>query len=284
VRIGIGIPNQVRDIDPTVIPRWALLAEEAGFSTLGTVGRFAYPGVGDTVALSAAAAVTSRIGLMSNVMLTATWPGILLAKELAGIDGMSGGRLTLGIGVGDRPDDFVVEGCGLAGRGERIDRDLETFREVWSGKPVGGGTNAAVPSGTRQIPLLFGARSAPAMARMARWGEGYIGGSFPAALVAPSFETARQAWRQAGRDGEPRLVALAYFSLVDAEHGRANVHDYYSGRSSEMADLVAGGVATSAEEVKKVVAAFADLGVDDIVLNPATAALDEIERVADVIL
>jgi alkanesulfonate monooxygenase SsuD/methylene tetrahydromethanopterin reductase-like flavin-dependent oxidoreductase (luciferase family) len=187
VRIGIGMPNQVRDVDPTVIPRWAVLAEEAGFSSLGTVGRFAYPGVGDTVALAAAAAATNRIALLSNVMLTATWPGVLLAKELAGIDGISGGRLTLGVGVGDRPDDFVAEGYGLARRGERTDRDLETFRQVWAGNPVGGGPNAAVPAGSRQIPLLFGARSAAAMNRMARWGEGYIGGSFPAVLAAPSF-------------------------------------------------------------------------------------------------
>jgi alkanesulfonate monooxygenase SsuD/methylene tetrahydromethanopterin reductase-like flavin-dependent oxidoreductase (luciferase family) len=284
VRIGIGIPNQIRNVDPTVIPRWAAVAEEAGFATLGTVGRFAYPGVADTVALSAAAAVTSRIGLLSNVMLAATWPGILLAKELAGIDGISGGRLRLGIGIGDRPDDFVVEGCGLAGRGERTNRDLETFREVWAGRPVGGGPNAAVPPGTRQIPLLFGARTPAAMTRMARWGEGYIGGSFPAPLAAPSFETARQAWKQAGRHGDPHLVALIYFTLTAPEKGRANVYDYYSGRSAEMATVVAGGVATSAEETKQAVAAFADLGVDEIVLNPATDAVDEIQRLADVVL
>jgi alkanesulfonate monooxygenase SsuD/methylene tetrahydromethanopterin reductase-like flavin-dependent oxidoreductase (luciferase family) len=61
VRICIGLPNQVRHVNPTVIPRWAVQAEEAGFSTLGTVGRHAYPGIADTVALAAAAGATSRI-------------------------------------------------------------------------------------------------------------------------------------------------------------------------------------------------------------------------------
>ena len=70
-----------------LIPGWAGRAEEAGFSTLGTVGRYAYPGLADTVALAAAAGTTSRIGLMSGVLLATTWPGPLLAKELAGIDG-----------------------------------------------------------------------------------------------------------------------------------------------------------------------------------------------------
>jgi hypothetical protein len=55
MKIGIGLPNQVRDVRPTVIPEWASQAEKAGFSTLGTVGRFAYPGVMNTVALAAAA-------------------------------------------------------------------------------------------------------------------------------------------------------------------------------------------------------------------------------------
>jgi hypothetical protein len=54
VKIGIGLPNQVRDVDPTVIPQWAVHAEEAGFSSLGTIARQAYPGVIDTVALAAA--------------------------------------------------------------------------------------------------------------------------------------------------------------------------------------------------------------------------------------
>jgi alkanesulfonate monooxygenase SsuD/methylene tetrahydromethanopterin reductase-like flavin-dependent oxidoreductase (luciferase family) len=110
VKIGIGLPNQVRNLNPEVIPQWAVKAEEAGFSTLGTVGRYAYPGVSDTVALAAAAGATSRIGLLSHVLLATTWPAYLLAKEVAGIDGVSGGRLTLGIGVGIREDDFVAEG------------------------------------------------------------------------------------------------------------------------------------------------------------------------------
>src|SRR3954452_22403485 len=78
VKIGIGLPNQVRDVEPTVIPQWARLAEEAGVSTLGTVGRIASPGVMAPVALAGAAAVTSRIGLISTVMLTGVWPPALI--------------------------------------------------------------------------------------------------------------------------------------------------------------------------------------------------------------
>ena len=283
VKIGIGLPNQIRDMNPAVIPGWAQRAEAAGFSTLGTVGRLAYPGLMDTVALAAAAAATSRIGLVSNVLIATAWPPVLLAKELAGIDALSGGRLTLGAAVGIRPDDFVVEGLPDQGRGRRFDRDLEVYRSVWNGEPVGGGNNAAVPTGTRQLPILFGGMAPKAMARMARWGEGYIGGSVPPSMVSGSFDAARAAWREAGRDGEPRLIAIAYFGLGAPDKGKANVWDYYSVSGKEVADLIAGTVAGSVDDVRQAVQSFAALGAEELIFNPTTDDPAEIERLAEIL-
>ena len=128
MKIGIGLPNQIRDVNPAIIPQWAVRAEDAGFSTLATVGRTAYPGVMDTVALAGAAAVTRSIALSSNVMLTTVWPGVLLAKELAGIDGMSGlqglGQRRRGLGL----DAYDLDAAGEPGgdppgpRRERLGR------------------------------------------------------------------------------------------------------------------------------------------------------------------
>jgi alkanesulfonate monooxygenase SsuD/methylene tetrahydromethanopterin reductase-like flavin-dependent oxidoreductase (luciferase family) len=283
MKIGIGLPNQVRDVRPTVIPAWASQAEAAGFSSLGTVGRIAYPGVMDTVALAAAAGATSTIGLISNVLLGTVWPPVLLAKELAGIDGVSGGRLTLGVGIGGRPDDFVAEGAGPKGLGKRMDHDLEVYRDIWNGKPVGGGENPGVPAGTREIPLLFGGFAPAALARMARWGEGYVGASIPPEMVAGAFDGARAAWTEAGREGSPRLVAIAYYAFGDPEKGRGNVHDYYS-NMGEQAGFIASTVRTSADDVKEVAKAFEALGADELIFNPATEDPDEIARLADVIL
>lgn len=282
MKIGIGIPNQVRNMRPDVVPGWARLAEEAGFASLTTVGRQAYPGLSDTVALAVAAAVTSRVELISGVLLATTWPGPLLARELAGIDGVSGGRLTVGLGVGQRPDDFIAEGYGSRGRGARMDLDLETYRDIWQGEPVGGGQNPAVPPGTRQIPMLFGGFAPAAMDRMARWGEGYIGGSVPAPMAAPAFGAARDAWQRAGRQGAPRLVALAYFALGDSDKGRQNVYDYYS-VSGDFAQIVAGAVCDSPAKVKETISSFADIGVDEISFNPGTDDVDEIKRLADAV-
>ncbi len=283
MKIGISLPNQIRDVRPTVIPTWAARAEQAGFATLGSVGRIGHPGVMDTVALAAAAGATSTIRLLSNVVLGPVWPATLLAKELAGIDGVSGGRLTIGLGIGGRPEDFVVAGLRPKGLGKRLDGDLETYREVWSGQPVGGGDNAAVPAGTRQVPLLFGGFVAATFERMARWGQGYIGGARSVEAVAEAFDAARAAWKNAGREGSPRLVAIAYFALGDIDKGIAHVHDYYR-VNGDLAHQIAARVCGSADAVRTTLDSFAQIGADDLIFLPGTDNPDDIERLAEIVL
>ena len=92
---------------------------------------------------------------------------------------------------------------------------------------------AATSYGVRPVLLIHEAMRSSAvapsaLARMAKWGEGYIGASVPAAMVAEAFDGARAAWKEAGRGGSPRLVAICYFALGDGEAGVANAGDYYS--------------------------------------------------------
>ncbi|MFI6340491.1 LLM class flavin-dependent oxidoreductase [Streptomyces sp. NPDC050535] len=284
MKIGIGVPNQVRDVRPAIIPQWARLSESAGFTSLGTVGRIAYPGVMDTVAMAAAAGATSTIGLISNVLLGPVWPAVLLAKEAAGIDGISGGRLTLGVGLGGRPDDYVVDGLGARGTGKRLDADIEIYRSVWRGDKLPGSDNPAVPEGTRQVPLLLGGMVQATYDRVARSADGYIAGSVPASMVKPAFDGVRAAWVAAGREGSPRLVAIAYYAFADADAGRANVHDYYSSAGADIAAFISSGVSVGAEAVKATVASFEEIGADELILNPVISDVDEISRLAEVVL
>jgi alkanesulfonate monooxygenase SsuD/methylene tetrahydromethanopterin reductase-like flavin-dependent oxidoreductase (luciferase family) len=287
VQIGIGLPNQVRNVRASVIPQWAAQAQTAGFATLGTIGRLAYPGVMDTVALAAAAGATTTIGLLSTVLLAPTWPGALLAKEAAGIDGVSGGRLRLGLGVGNpdvRGDDFVVDGLPGGTRGKRLDADLETYRSVWRGEPFGGGANPGVPEGTREVPLLIGGNAAVSFQRMARWGQGYVGGGAPAPMMVEAFDKARDAWREAGRDGSPELVAIGYFAFGDVDKGRANARDYYTVNGEEMANMVADGVLAGADAVRAAIRSFEDIGATEMILHPVLDDLDEVSKLADAVL
>lgn len=284
MKIGIGIPNQVRNVRASVIPEWARRSEQLGFSTLGTVGRMVYPGVMDTVALAAAAGATTSVGLLSTVLTGPVWPAAFLAKEVAGIDEVSGGRLTLGVGLGGRPEDFLVEDLGARGTGKRLDEDIEVYRSVWRGTPPAGCDLPLVTEHAREIPLLFGGAAQASFDRVARTGEGYIAGSLPPAMVAPSLDGMRAAWKDAGRDGHPYLVAIAYFAFDEAGRGGENLHHYYASLGSEFADFLVSNINTGADAVKESVRAFADLGVDELILHPTTDDLDEITRLAEAVL
>jgi alkanesulfonate monooxygenase SsuD/methylene tetrahydromethanopterin reductase-like flavin-dependent oxidoreductase (luciferase family) len=278
--VGVGLPNVIGHVHPDVIPQWAIEAERASFSSVASFGRFGYPGVSDTVALAAAAAVTTTIGVVSTVLIAPAWPPALLAKEVAGIAGMAKGRLTLGVGLGVRTDDFPVAGLGLSGRGIRLDEDLSTLRKIWAGAPVGDGHNPVVAQHTPEIPLLFGATSPPAMARMARWGEGYIGPTLPVEAVEQFFDHARTAWRDNGRDGAPRLVGLAYYGLTDPDGSRDFLQDYYSA-TPNFVDAVVSGMATTPERVVAIKDRYAAMGVDEIVFCPTSSDIAEVARLAE---
>jgi alkanesulfonate monooxygenase SsuD/methylene tetrahydromethanopterin reductase-like flavin-dependent oxidoreductase (luciferase family) len=105
MRIGIGLPNPVPDTEGDTLVEWARRSEEAGFSTLATIDRVVYPSYDSLISLAAAAAVTERIGLMTNILLAPLRNEVLLTKESASVDRLSAGRLTLGLAVGGRPDD-----------------------------------------------------------------------------------------------------------------------------------------------------------------------------------
>ena len=90
MRIGIGLPNTVPGTPGRLLVEWAARAEGRGFSTLATIDRIAYPSYESLVTLAAAAAVTERIALMTNILLSPTRNPVLLAKESASVDQLSG--------------------------------------------------------------------------------------------------------------------------------------------------------------------------------------------------
>jgi len=110
MQIGIGLPSPVLDVPGRLLIEWARRAEERGLSSLATIDRIAYPSYDSLTVLAAAAAVTDRIGLLTNILLGPAYTPVVLAKVTASLDQLSGGRLTLGLGVGARPDDFQLTG------------------------------------------------------------------------------------------------------------------------------------------------------------------------------
>jgi alkanesulfonate monooxygenase SsuD/methylene tetrahydromethanopterin reductase-like flavin-dependent oxidoreductase (luciferase family) len=282
--VGIGLPNTVPDAEGSLFTEWSRRAEERGFSTLSTIGRVAYPGLDELTALAAAAAVTSRIGLLTNVLLAPTRNFVLLAREAATVDRLSGGRLTLGLAVGARPDDYAVTEQDMSTRGRRFDAGLDVMHRAWRGERIGGSGKSVSPRPTAndRVPIVFGGSLDVNLRRILEWGEGWTAGGVPAEMVAAPATAVRDAWTAAGKEGRPRLFALTYFSLGphSEEASRRNLHDYYDFIPG-FVDAIVDGAARSEDEVRARVAAFERAGVDTLVFTPSVARLDQVDRLAD---
>jgi alkanesulfonate monooxygenase SsuD/methylene tetrahydromethanopterin reductase-like flavin-dependent oxidoreductase (luciferase family) len=269
--IGIGLPSTIPGIPGRLIMQWASAAEQAGFSSLGTIDRVVYGNMETVPVLAAAAAVTERIGLTTAILIAPyRGNGALLAKQLATVDRIAEGRLQLGIAVGGRADDYEATGSPFHSRGRDFDAQLAQMRAVWAQEPRGfAGAIGPSPVRAGGPPMLFGGGADAAFRRMTEYGAGWImGGGGPAAFAAGA-QKARAAWREAGRDGQPRLAALAYVSLGDDADSRARSYlsDYYA-FAGPYAAQVADSALTSQEKVARALDDFSEAGCDELIMFP----------------
>jgi alkanesulfonate monooxygenase SsuD/methylene tetrahydromethanopterin reductase-like flavin-dependent oxidoreductase (luciferase family) len=285
MQIGIGLPNTILDAPGRLVIDWARRAEERGFSSLATIDRIAYPTYDSLTALTAAAAVTDRIGLITNILLGPAYSPVPLAKVTASLDQLSGGRLTLGLGVGGRADDFQVAGRSFADRGRRFDADLELLHQAWRHEPVAGSPFPVGPATTRgRVPLLLGGQPHLAAPRAARWDAGFTIGGAPPEMAGGAIDEFKKAWTEAGGTGQPRVVALAYFSLGEehTDESLRNLRSYY-GFLGDWAEGIASGASRTPEAVRATAAAFEEAGVDELVFDPTVGDLDQVDRLADAV-
>src|SRR4051794_17316963 len=155
--VGIGLPNAVRGVDRAGVVDWAVRAERAGFSTLGTIDRIVYDNYESLIVLAAAAAVTERIGLATDILIAPLRANTaLLAKQAATLNDLSQGRLVLGLAVGGREDDYAVSGVDFHRRGRAFERQLEELHRPGRRLPRAG---ARVRAPARGAPRARGGRA-----------------------------------------------------------------------------------------------------------------------------
>ena len=289
MQIGIGLPNPIPGVDGKTMIAWARRAEERGFSTLATIDRVAFPSYESLVSLAAAAAVTERVGLLTNIRLAPTRSPVLLAKESASVDQLSGGRLTLGIAVGGRKDDFEAAEREFEQRGRRFDEELELMHNAWKGNPVIGGCDEPVtplPTNGTNVPIVFGGNTEHAIERVVRYGIGWTAGGAAPEAVGPFAERVRAAWKNSSRGGEAKIIALSYFSLGDdtVRTSKDYILRYYAYLGENAQGFAEYGVPRDAQSIKETIAKFVDAGVDELILDPTVATLNQVDLLADAVL
>jgi probable F420-dependent oxidoreductase len=247
VRVGLHALGIGAGADPAVIRAVAGQADLAGFSTLWSGehvvmvdrpdspypyapdGKIAVPSDADwldpLVGLAFVAAVTTRIRIATGVLLLPQHNPVLVAKQAASLDVLSGGRFVLGVGIGWSSEEFAALGVPFGGRARRAGEYVEAMRRLWQAgessydgefvhfdgvrcypKPVRGG----------RIPVVLGGNSDAALDRVAAYGDGWYGFNLPVDDIPERLAALSARCRQRDRDPDTLEIAV---STVDGSPG-----------------------------------------------------------------
>jgi probable F420-dependent oxidoreductase len=237
------------------------------------------------VALARLAALTERVRVGTSILLLPLYPPAIIAKAIADLDRVSGGRVTLGVGIGgEYPAEFVACQVPMAERGARTDEAIGLLRRFWTAEPVSHDGRFypvedvrihPAPAQTGGPPIIVAGRKPPAMRRAALLGDGWMPYLYSARRYAASVETITACAGEAGRDLSGFEWCAFLFVNVDDSDGdgaRAETAEFlggtYSQSFSHMISSVA--VAGTADEVTAGLQAFVDAGARHLIITTAT--------------
>jgi alkanesulfonate monooxygenase SsuD/methylene tetrahydromethanopterin reductase-like flavin-dependent oxidoreductase (luciferase family) len=251
---------------------------------------------------------TERVRVGTAILLLPLYHPVVVAKQLADLDAWSGGRVTVGVGVGGEfPHEFAAVGVAVGERGARTDEAMRVLRALWRGGPVTHHGRffdlddvelvAVVPPGAERAaaldegpPLVVSGRKEPAMRRAARLGDGWMPYLYSSGAYARSARAIRADADAVGRNLDDFEWMLYVYCSVrhDGDRARDDVARFlggaYGDQPREMLDRIA--PAGTPEEVAVRFQEYVDAGVRHFVIAPAAPAntLEVIELAAREVL
>jgi probable F420-dependent oxidoreductase len=295
MKIGFALPQIGAIAGPEAITRVAQRAEELGFDSLWVLDRLLwplkpqapYPATADGSlprqydrvmdpldTLTFAAAKTQRVALGTSVLNLPWYNPVLLARRLATIDVLSGGRLRVGLGIGWSPDEYEAVGARFKTRGKMADEYVRALKTIWMTDPVefeGTGYKVAKsvinlkPVQKPHPPIYMAAFTPASMQRAARESNGWFPVGVPLTAIGPMFEQIRAMAREAGRTTPLGLII------------RGNVEFRNSTPAGGRADFTG-----TIEQIAGDIAATRQLGADELVLDlqfsPGFEVLEDVLR------
>ncbi|ORV47409.1 luciferase [Mycolicibacter engbaekii] len=293
MRVGMTMPVMEPDLNATLLRDWARAIDDGPFSALCWGERIAFANPDSLTLAGALAAWTERVRLVTTVIVPQLHDPVMLAKALATADVLCDGRLTVGLGVGGRVEDYRAVGADPATQTMRAMADaVAIMRRVWAGEKV---TESVLPVGPSPVqpggpPLLVGTIGPKTLRSAASWAEGLAGITMDLDVAKQNelFDVARDAWHQAGR-GKPQLATSFWFALGDRDAARDQVRRhllrYMNWIPAEYVEAMAPstGWAGSEDELAEVLRRFAAVGTDEVHLIPTSSDLGQLRSVADVV-
>jgi len=288
VQIAMTVPTML-PVGRTALRDWCREIDSGPFSSLAVPERVAWGGEACLPTLAACAAWTDRVRLVTTIIVLPSHNEVRAAKDLATADVVSDGRVTAGVGVGGRKQDYDAVGASFTRRWQRLDEQVATMRQVWAGEYAVDGMAIGPRPVQEHLPLLAGALGPKATARAARWADGITGAwgiDGDMTPLAPALDAVRQAWRSAGRDAQPHLSTSLWFALGDDAEStvRTYVKDYLGVFGPEIAAMAAAAQRGFDPGILRDAVTVADeAGCDELFLVPTSDDVGLIERVAGVL-
>jgi probable F420-dependent oxidoreductase len=211
-------------------------------------GAFAVPSTTDWmdpfVALTYAAACTSRIRLATGICLVPEHNPLVLAKVIASLDYVSGGRFALGVGIGWSAEEFKALGIPFERRAQRTREYIAVMRKLWGeesttfhGEFVNVDAARSFPKPVQggQVPIIFGGESAPALKRVAEYGTGWFGFNLTPEVATAKVEQLKGLMGERGRAlGEVEIIISPYLQKV----APGSLNAYQAAGVSEIVQLL----------------------------------------------
>lgn len=293
MRIGMTLPVMEEDLDRDILRHWIERIDRGPWDSLAFGERINFPNPELMTLLGAAAAWTESVELLATICVLPMHNPIWAAKQFATIDMLCNGRLTVGVGLGGREEDYQAVGADFSTRKLRTMADgVATMRKIWAGEKLVEMAKRIVeplPVQRGGPSVLVGAMGPKSIRSSAQYAHGICGMSFNAELddIKNTFELTREAWKQQGREAPPRLITSFWVATGDGAQEQMNTHlrrylNFFDPALVEQM-LPSAGFTGSEQELKEFVAEVRALGADDLLLIPTTKAPEEVDRMAQLL-
>lgn len=290
--VGMTMPAMEANLTGAILEQWAREVDCGPYACLAMGERIPFDSPDIVALLGACAGWTKRVRLNATVFVAQLHAPVMLAKQIASLDVVSGGRIVAGFGVGAREEDYRAVGADWKTRNiAELTRRVAAMKRVWAGEMPCEGMSYRVgplPVQTGGPPVMAGVRGPKAIRAAAAWAEGVFGMSRGPDLaeIDAYFNAARAAWAAVGT-ARPRLAMSFWYALGDNAHEQMKRHlrRYFTFYTQAQVEnlLPTTGFRGTPGQLRDFLRRIEDLGADEVSLIPTCIDPNEPSRVAEIL-